>query len=299
MRPVLEALQDGSEKTAIRLRAEIAAALGLSQEDLSERLASDRQSVFANRVGWAQTYLSKACAIERVKRGVFRITARGRDLLRQSDQRITVGTLEQFPEFLKFYERGSSSSESGPSLTEPTVQIEPSKETPQERMQSGFDELQQALQSDLLEAVRGVTPAHFEKIVLDLLVAMGYGGSLENAGEVVGQSGDDGIDGIIKEDKLGLDIVYIQAKRWKDSVGRPVVQAFAGSLEGQRARKGVLLTTSTFSKDAVEYVKRIEKKIVLIDGERLAKLMIEHNVGVTVTQKYELKKIDQDFFEDE
>ena len=172
-----------------------------------------------------------------------------------------------------------------------------SARTPEEDLISAYQLLRSALANEVLEAVKKSTPRFFEELVVDLLVAMGYGGSVADAGRAVGRSGDDGIDGIIKEDKLGLDVVYIQAKRWKDSVGRPLVQAFAGSLEGVRARKGVFITTSTFTADAVDYVQRIEKKIVLVDGTRLADLMIEHNVGVTVAQTFMIKRLDSDYFE--
>lgn len=157
--------------------------------------------------------------------------------------------------------------------------------------------MRDALANDLLEAVKKASPVFFEELVVDLLVAMGYGGSIEDAGKAVGKSGDGGIDGIIKEDKLGLDVVYVQAKRWSSHVGRPVVQAFAGSLEGVRARKGVLITTSYFSQDALEYVQKIEKRIVLVDGKQLADLMIDHDIGVTIVQSYKLKRLDSDYFD--
>ena len=174
------------------------------------------------------------------------------------------------------------------------------EETPEERLETNFGELQVSLASELLESVKKSSPEFFEELVVRLLVAMGYGGSVVDAGKAVGKSGDDGIDGIIKEDKLGLDVIYVQAKRWRDTVvGRPVVQAFAGSLEGHRARKGIIITTSTFSQDAREFIQRIEKKIVLIDGKQLAELMIDHNVGVNVAKTYHFKKVDHDFFEPE
>ena len=171
--------------------------------------------------------------------------------------------------------------------------------TPREVMESGYQEMRRDLSQELLNRIKSSPPRFFEQLVVDLLVAMGYGGSRIDAGEAVGQSGDGGVDGIIKEDKLGLDAIYLQAKRWENTVGRPVVQAFAGSLDGYRARKGVLITTSQFSPDAKDYVSRIEKKIVLIDGEELAKLMIDYNIGVATDAAYEIKRLDTDYFEEE
>ncbi len=170
--------------------------------------------------------------------------------------------------------------------------------SPEETLAASYTLLRNTLAAELLEAVRKATPAFFEKLVVDLLVAMGYGGSVEDAGSAVGGVGDDGVDGMIKEDKLGLDVVYIQAKRWSSTVGRPAVQAFAGSLEGHRARKGVLLTTADFSQEARDYVQRIEKKIVLIDGPKLAQLMIDYDVGVTKERTYVVKRIDRDYFDE-
>ena len=195
----------------------------------------------------------------------------------------------QFPEFAEFRTLSRQNDEQEEKEEEPT-------QTPEETLESSYQSLRRALAQELLERIKGCPPRFFEKLVVDLLVAMGYGGSRKDAGQAVGQSGDGGIDGIIKEDKLGLDVVYIQAKRWDGTVGRPVVQAFAGSLEGQRARKGVLITTSQFSQDAKDYVNRIEKKIVFIDGEQLAQLMIDHNMGATEVATYTVKKVDLDYF---
>lgn len=262
----------------------------LTPEEVAQKLPSGAQTVFANRVSWAMVYLTRAGAFKRIKRGVIQITERGKDLLQKHPDKITVQTLSHFPEFATFYKGNSTVN----GKTE--IKIE-STQTPEEQLAAAYQILSDALANDVLDAVRKTTPSFFEKLVVDLLVAMGYGGSVADAGKAVGRSGDGGIDGTIKEDKLGLDVVYIQAKRWKDSVGRPVVQAFAGSLEGVRARKGVLITTSTFTPDALDYVQKIEKKIVLLDGKQLADLMIEHNVGVTPTQSYTLKRLDSDYFE--
>ena len=295
--PVLRATADDKEHGSPEIRETVAAELALTPEDLDQKLPSGTQTVFANRVAWSLVYLAKACALRRPRRGVFQITERGHQLLGQYPNRFTKQALNVYPEFVVF-EKGQP-AENG-KAGEKAIPLQPaddSTHTPEEDLITAYQLLRSALANEVLEAVKRSTPRFFEELVVDLLVSMGYGGSVADAGKAVGRSGDDGIDGIIKEDKLGLDLVYIQAKRWKDSVGRPLVQAFAGSLEGVRARKGVFITTSTFTADATDYVQRIEKKIVLIDGTRLADLMIEHNVGVTVTQTFMLKRLDSDYFE--
>ena len=289
--PVLCATSDGNDHSMAELRERIAADLALTPEDVSQRLPSGVQTVFANRIAWSAVYLNKAGALERVKRGVFRITGRGRELLALGLPRLAVQNLSKFPEFVAFHKGSQDSSdkdrEAGPEKPQ----------TPEEQLADAYKVLRDSLANDVLDAVKRSSPAFFEELVVDLLVAMGYGGSVEDAGRTVGKSGDGGIDGIIKEDKFGLDFVYVQAKRWTNPVGRPVVQAFAGSLDGVRARKGVLITTSNFSQDAIEYVQKIEKRIVLIDGRQLADLMIDHDVGVGVFQTYRLKRLDSDYFE--
>lgn len=289
--PLLRLAADGADHPIAVLRDRIAADMQLTPDQQAEKLPSGVQTVFANRVAWSAFYLTKAKALERVKRGVFRITHRGRELLALNATKITVEHLNRYPEFTAFHK----GPENG---TEPDGVPIPSKtQTPEEQLANAYKVLREALAGEVIEAVRRSSPTFFEELVVDLLVAMGYGGSIEDAGRAVGRAGDGGIDGIIKEDKLGLDVVYVQAKRWKDIVGRPVVQAFAGSLEGVRARKGVLITTSGFSQDAKEYVQRIEKRIVLIDGKQLAELMIDHNVGVTRSHVYEIKRVDIDYFD--
>jgi restriction system protein len=292
--PVLQCLADGRERSTVELRERIAADLKLTQEDIAEKLPSGTQTVFANRVAWACVYLTKAGALERPKRAVFRITSRGRELLALNLERLTVRILYRYPEFLAFHkgQRGDSEAEDAQEPKEVRDQ------TPEEQLADAYKVLRESLANDLLETVKNASPRFFEELVVDLLVSMGYGGSVEDAGRAVGRSGDGGIDGIIKEDKLGLDVVYVQAKRWSNSVGRPVVQAFAGSLEGVRARKGVLITTSYFSQDAMEYVRMIEKRIVLIDGRQLAELMIDHDIGVNTTHTYKIKRMDSDYFEE-
>lgn len=290
--PVLRLTSDGNEHTMAELRQRIAEDLKLMPEDLSQKLPSGVQSVFVNRVAWSTVYLTKAGALERVRRGVFRITPRGKDLLDLKLAKLTIQNLSKYAEFVAFHRGTQDRGEDG------GQEVKGGKtETPEEQLANAYMVLRKALASDVLEAVKKAPPTFFEELVIELLVAMGYGGSVEDAGKAVGKTGDGGIDGTIKEDKLGLDVVYVQAKRWSSAVGRPVVQAFAGSLEGVRARKGVLITTSYFSQDALEYVQKIEKRIVLIDGQQLADLMIDHDIGVNVTHTYRVKRLDSDYFE--
>ncbi len=228
----------------------------------------------------------------------LRITARGRDALAGS-ARIDSRYLRQFPEFLEFAKGGDGETTAGGEERPPITPPVTPETTPEELIETGYRQVQRALASDLLERVRSATPTFFERLVVQLLVAMGYGGSMEDAGKAIGRSGDEGIDGIIKEDRLGLDVIYLQAKRWEKTIGRPDIQQFAGALQGQRARKGVFITTSNFSAEARQYAERIETRIILIDGTELAKLMIAHGVGVTPVAVYELKRVDSDFFAEE
>jgi restriction system protein len=293
MLPVLRLVGDRQEHSLAELRQRISQELHLTDEELAERLASDSQTVFSNRVAWAVQYLKSAGAIRAVRRGVYEITDRGLSLLKTQPVEITVKTLRQFPEFVEFQGRSSEVDQTAV----PVTPYAGSKSTPEETLENSFQALRDALANELLESVKGGTPAAFEKIVVDLLVAMGYGGSVEDAGKVVGKSGDGGIDGIIKQDKLGLDFLYVQAKRWRDVVGSPEVMKFSGSLAKKHANRGVFITTSWFSNDALEYVEEMPQRIILIDGKRLALLMIEHNVGVAPTKTYTLKRMDQDYFE--
>jgi restriction system protein len=289
---LLTIVADGEEHTIGEIIDGLAAHFHVTDDDRRDMLPSGKESRFDNRARWAGFHLRKAGILESTGWGRLRITRRGLDVLHQRPVAIDIKFLLQFPEFREF--RSSSQRENAPPPGGGEEQ-----ETPQEALESTYQRLRDTLAQDLLERVRAAPPRFFEKLVLDLLVAMGYGGSRKDAGQAVGQSGDGGIDGIIKEDKLGLDVVYVQAKRWEGTVGRPTVQAFAGSLEGQRARKGVLITTSQFSPEAREYVGKIEKKIVLIPGEELARLMIDHGIGVTELASYTVKKIDLDYFGEE
>jgi len=297
MRPVLIALSDGQAHAVREIRDRVAENLQLSTEDLRELVPSGQKPLFHDRVSWALTYLKHAGALDRPKRGIYEITARGQSLLQNHPDRVDNSVLEQFQEFRDFLDRsGATSAE----RTREEEEEERSIETPEESLETAFRRLRSAIEADLLEQVRSAPPEFFERLVVELLVSMGYGGSLKDAGQAIGRSGDEGIDGIIKEDRLGLDAIHVQAKRWTDrTVGRPEVQSFAGSLEGVRARKGVFLTTSTFSGEARDYVERIDKRIVLIDGEQLAALMYEHGIGVTPTASYAVKRVDSDYFGEE
>jgi restriction system protein len=263
-------------------------------------LPSGTAPLFDNRVGWARTYLKQAGLLESPKRGVLRITERGKATLSKSPKRIDVKFLDQFAEFREFRtKRSDTATVVAVETNAPAAQPTPEAETPEDRLAAAYRRIRQDLESELLDQVKGSSPAFFERLVVDLLVAMGYGGSRRDAGRALGKSGDGGIDGIIKEDKLGLDVIYLQAKKWEGTVGRPEIQKFAGALQGHRAAKGVFITTSSYTRDALEYVNMINTKIILIGGQELAALMIDHNVGVTRVGMYELKKVDADYFEGE
>jgi restriction system protein len=294
MLPLLEAIVDGAEHRLRDVTQQLAERFKLADDERRQPLPSGQQTVFANRVGWARTYLKKAGLVDSPARGTVRLTDEGRNVLRQKPTEIDDEFLRQYPSYVEFKHAKRKAT---PLSTEAVVSVSEDK-TPDDAIEAAYQELRAALADDLLERVRQCSPEFFERLVVELLVAMGYGGSLVDAGKAVGRVGDEGIDGIIKEDKLGLDVVCIQAKRWQNTVGRPVVQAFAGSMSGFRAKKGVLITTSDFSREAREYVEKIEHKIVLIDGEQLADFMIDYNVGVTRVRKYEIKRVDSDYFDD-
>lgn len=295
MLPMLQLTADGQEHRLSDVIETLARQHRLSDAERAELLPSGIQPRFDNKVGWARTHLGKALLLESPKRGWFRITERGRELLTSPPDRITVAYLMRYPEYAAF--RSKSRPAENDSAAAPPGEEEGA--SPEETLEASYQALRGTLAQELLEKVKQVSPRFFERLVVDLLVAMGYGGSRRDAGHAIGRSGDGGIDGIINEDRLGLDVVYIQAKRWEHTVSRPEVQAFAGSLEGVRARKGVMLTTSTFSQQAREYISRIEKKIVLIDGETLAQYMLDYDIGVTEVSRYVVKKLDLDYFEEE
>lgn len=299
MLPLLRLSSDGREHKFRDVVEALALEFELTSEERSELLPSGTAFLFDNRVGWARTYLKQAGLLESPKRGIFRITARGSSVLASKPARIDVKYLDQFPEFKDFR---SKRTEETSVPKEPSVHAGHAMtdtETPEDRLATAYRRLRSELEADLLEQVKSSSPAFFERLVIDLLVTMGYGGSRQDAGRAIGKSGDGGIDGIIKEDKLGLDVIYVQAKRWDGNVGRPEVQKFAGALQGHRASKGVFITTSAYTKDALEYVNLINSKIILIGGLDLVTLMIDHNVGVSTVGMYELKKVDSDYFEGE
>ena len=266
----------------------------LSVEDMQEMLPSGKQTTYKNRVAWARVYLSKALLLESPKRAFFRITERGQELLRSNPTDLRGKHLKQYPEFVEFHTMGNKQEKEGESDGDEDRAV-----TPEEIFENAYQELRRNLANELLTQIGKNSPEFFEHLVVKLLVKMGYGGSIKDAGQSMGRSGDEGIDGIIKEDKLGLDVIYIQAKRWQGSVGRPEVQKFVGALHGQRAKKGVFITTGAFTRDAEQYVSTIDPKVVLIDGSRLVDLMIDHNLGVSIVDAYEIKKIDSDFFFEE
>ncbi|WP_345889196.1 restriction endonuclease [Shewanella algae] len=306
MPKVLNALADGQEKPLKQVYELVSASFGFTDELLALTLPSGKQTYVRSRVGWAKTYLVKAGLVKQLRRGVCVITDKGRQAL-ASGQVINNEYLSRFETFNHFLSasNGQSSGESQSAsdsayAVKPDVSLQDEAQTPTEMMAKAFAALNTALADELLEQNHGLSPKFFEALVVDLMLAMGYGGSQRDAGQATQYSNDGGIDGIIKEDKLGLDSIYLQAKRYRDNtVGRPDIQAFAGALDMHRARKGVFITTSNFSKEARDFVTRIEKRIVLIDGRELAALMIEHNVGVSTREIYAVKAIDSDYFLDE
>jgi restriction system protein len=295
MLPLLRHFADGAVHSLHEAFDSLAVEFKLSPEDLREPLPSGRQTKYRNRVGWARTYLSKAGLLETEKRGNYRITEVGRKVLADKPAKIDVRFLERFPSFVEFKEtkhrEESPSSESLPPGE--------SKESPEELIESAYAQLNRALAAELLARIRAAAPDFFERLVVELLLKMGYGGSRLDAGQAIGRSGDGGIDGIINEDRLGLDSIYLQAKRWDAPVGRPEIQKFAGALAEHRARKGVFITTSSFTKEAFASATKHDARIVLIDGEKLATLMIDHGLGVTLEASYEVKRIDSDYFSEE
>lgn len=296
MLPVLKISEDGNTYKFRDAIESLADQFSLTDEERRELLPSGSQAVFDNRVGWARSYLKQAGLLDSPKRGFFQITQRGKELLDSGIVRIDNSVLEQFEEFQDFKNRKKKKYDS-----DTTDSIESSLEsdqTPEDQIASAYRTIKAGIQKEILENIMSSSPAFFERLVIDLVVRMGYGGSRSDAGRAIGKSGDGGIDGIINEDKLGLDVIYIQAKRWEGSVGRPEIQKFAGALQGQRARKGIFITTSSFSEHALDYVRMIDSKIILIDGDRLSALMFEHSVGVSTSGIYELKKIDSDYFEE-
>ena len=292
MLPILQFAADGEEHSLAEAREALAGQFNLSEDELQQMLPSGYQSVFGNRVAWAKTYLVQADLLEATRRGHFQITPEGRRTLASHPAAIDAKYLERFPKFQEFKNRTRKQRE--PDQAETAE--EDDSTTPEELLQSAYARIRADLESDLLARVKAASPRFFERLVLDLLLKMGYGGSRQDAAKAVGRSGDEGIDGLISEDRLGLDVIYLQAKRWEGTVGRPEVQRFVGALQGQRARKGVFVTTGAFSKDALTYVDRIDPKVILIDGQRLATLMVDFHLGVTTVDLIEIQTSDTDYF---
>ena len=293
MLPFLKNIQDGKEHSTTEIIEILTREFNLSPEELEEYLPSGSQKVFYNRVFWAKAHLKMAGLIENLRRGVFKITNDGIDILKKNPEKINLKLLKQFPTYLDSL--GKQKEENTNSEID---NVSETTSTPEEILESKYVKIRKNLALELLAKVKSCNPSFFENLVVELLVKMGYGGSIKDAGKSIGRSGDEGIDGIIKEDKLGLDIIYIQAKRWDNVVGRPEIQKFIGALAGQGAKKGVFITTARFTNEAKEYQPRNETKIVLIDGEQLADLMIEYDLAVSTTNKYIIKRIDNDYFEE-
>ena len=294
MLPLLTFAADRQEHSLRETIDVLADEFGLTPQERKEFLPSGRQATFDNRVGWARTYLKKAELLKSTRRGHYEITTRGLQILAEQPSAISAKFLTRFQEFQAF--KNGAKKEGSPVAE---IDREDSKQTPEELLEEAIQQLNDSLATELVQTIKDCSPTFFERLVVDLLVTMGYGGTRKDAGQTIGGSSDGGIDGIIKEDQLGLDVIYIQAKRWENPVGRPEIQKFAGALQGVRAKKGVFITTSSFTGEARDYVSRIDNKIILIDGPQLANFMIQHNVGVSAAASYIVKRIDTDYFTEE
>lgn len=296
MLPLLRVADDEIEHTVHEAVAILAREFSLTDEEINELLPSGKQKRFSNRVGWSRTYLTKSGLLQAPRRTYFKITERGKDVLKNNPSRIDMNFLKQFPEYVEFKKRKRKPADTEEEDIEDSISFE--NQTPEEILDDAYQEIRKGLIQELLEQVIENSPAFFENLVVELLVSMGYGGSRDGVVRNVGRSGDEGIDGIIDEDHLGLETIYIQAKKWRDgnSVGRPEIQKFVGALQGKKAKKGIFFTSSTFNLNALDYVNNIESKVVLIDGQRLAELMIDYDVGVSLDATYQLKKLDSDYF---
>jgi restriction system protein len=289
MLPFLKIAEAGKEHSKKDTTEKLANQFNLTEFERRELLQSGKQEVFDNRVGWARTYLKKAGLIQSNRRGYFSITSRGTELLKQNQKMINNKILKQYPEFRTYKKDNKSET---PIDDEPT--------TPQENLYNAYQRINDELAKDILEKIKSELPSDFEHIVIDLLVKMGYGGSYKDAAQAIGKSGDEGVDGVINQDTLGIDRIYVQAKRWNDkSVGHPEIRDFIGALDFKHCDRGIFITTSTFTKSVQENLDRSSKRIILIDGDELARLMITHNVGVTIEETLQLKKVDMDYFVEE
>lgn len=291
MLPMLRLAADEKIWSLADAREELTRYFQLTSEEQGELLPSGRQGRFANRVAWSKVYLERGGLLLSPERAHFQITERGKDVLSNPPEKITIDFLSRYPEFQEFRSRTSRQDEIA-------SQDISGSDTPEEVLESAYVTIRKNLASDILERVKRCSPRFFEHLVVDLLLRMGYGRAGEGAGARVGQSGDEGIDGIISEDRLGLEMVYLQAKRWEGTVGRPEIQKFVGALHGRRAKKGVFITTSSFTFEAVAYVQNIDPKVALVDGQQLAEYMIDFSLGVSLARAYEVKKVDSDYFEE-
>ena len=297
MRPILECLADGEEHVLRELIDTLSNQFQLTDEERMLRIPSNQQTYISNRVSWARSHMRAAGLIENPRRGIARLTELGRQQLSLAPQRITASYLRQFPSYLEFIGAGSSVTEG---VTEDSIRaIIATDQTPQELIDKAYLTLKQAMIEELLEKLKACSPQFFEQVVVQLLLAMGYGGS-SGRGFTTRYRSDSGVDGVIEQDKLGLEKIVVQAKRWEATVGRPAVQGFVGSMFSYAADKGVIISTSNFSRDAIDFATNLTgKKLVLIDGQRLTELMIDHNLGVSVKKTYELKEVSNDFFEED
>ncbi len=293
MLPLLKYLADGKERGLSDSHDVLASQFKLTEDELRELLPSGRQPIFRNRVGWAKSYLKKAGLLTSPMRGRFRISEKGLSLLKESPTEITSKFLTRYDDFVEF--RSGKKDKTGVLQTQLTNETD---QTPEESLEYAYQKLHSELSKELLSIVKSCSPAFFERLVIDLLITMGYGGSRKEAGQAMGKSGDGGIDGIINEDKLGLDVIYLQAKRWENSVPVKEIRDFTGALASKKAKKGIFITTSSFPASAYQFVGQVDYKIILIDGERLASLMIEHSVGLSPVNTYHIKAIDSDYFEE-
>ncbi len=291
MLPLLKAFQNGKEKTSKELREEMVSHFNISEDEQKEKIPSGKQPLYYNRVAWAIAYLKMADLISSPLRAVYTITEEGKKVLENPPEKITINFLKQFDSFSK-----NRNPEKDTELDDNNQIVE---KTPDELIEIGYKQVKNELSLQILNQIKDCSPYFFEKLVLDLLIKMGYGGSEMANGEVTPKGSDEGIDGIIKEDKLGLDKIYIQAKKWENCVGRPEIQKFVGALQGKRAKKGIFITMSTFTKEALEYAENLDVAVILIDGKKLANYMIENELGVSLKQNYKIFNVDTDYFIEE
>lgn len=293
MLPLLQYLSDGKEHSLSEIHDALAENFKLTDDERRELLSSGLQPVFRNRVSWAKTYLKNAGLLTSPKRAHFKITDKGIALLKENPKEITTKFLTRYDDFVAFLNKKNKDNNNLPQS-----HIYNADQTPEESLEYAYQKLHSELSKELLDIIKSCSPEFFERLVVDLLITMGYGGSRKEAGQAMGKSGDGGIDGIINEDKLGLDIIYLQAKRWENCVPVKEIRDFTGALASKKAKKGIFITTSCFPKSSYEFVEQVEYKIILIDGERLVNLMIEHSIGLSTINTYEVKKIDSDYFEE-